>query len=128
MLRALRERAGLTQEELAERAGLTSHAISALERGVRTRPYPHTIRSLATALDLDETGTSRPDRFGPAQGLEPHVAAERCAPRRRPAPRRPSARPPTTNLPRATTTADAQRTGHPAATAAPGAAHHPRRP
>lgn len=56
MLRALRERAGLTQEELAERAGLTSHAISALERGVRTRPYPHTIRSLAQALDLDETG------------------------------------------------------------------------
>lgn len=55
MLRALREEAGLTQEELAERAGLTSHAISALERGVRTRPYPHTIRSLAQALDLDET-------------------------------------------------------------------------
>lgn len=54
VLRALRERAGLTQEELAERAGLTSHAISALERGVRTRPYPHTIRSLVTALDLDE--------------------------------------------------------------------------
>ena len=47
ILRALREQAGLTQEELAERAGLTSHAISALERGVRTRPYPHTIRSLA---------------------------------------------------------------------------------
>ena len=52
-LRSLRERAGLTQEELAERAGLTPHAISALERGVRTRPYPHTVRSLAEALDLD---------------------------------------------------------------------------
>ena len=51
MLRALREQAGMTQEELAERAGLTSHAISALERGVRTRPYPHTIRSLAQALE-----------------------------------------------------------------------------
>lgn len=51
-LRALRERAGLTQEELAERAGLTPHAISALERGVRTRPYPHTVRSLAEALAL----------------------------------------------------------------------------
>ena len=56
MLRALREQAGMTQEELAERAGLTSHAISALERGVRTRPYPHTIRSLAQALELDEAG------------------------------------------------------------------------
>lgn len=54
MLRALREDAGLSQEELAERAGLSPHAISALERGTRTRPYPHTLRSLAAALELTE--------------------------------------------------------------------------
>lgn len=54
VLRALREGAGLSQEELAERAGLSPHAISALERGTRTRPYPHTLRSLATALDLTD--------------------------------------------------------------------------
>ena len=54
LLRALREAAGLSQEELAERAGLSPHAISALERGTRTRPYPHTLRSLAGALDLDD--------------------------------------------------------------------------
>lgn len=54
VLRALREDAGLSQEELAERAGLSPHAISALERGTRTRPYPHTLRALATALDLSE--------------------------------------------------------------------------
>ena len=53
-LRTLRERPGLTQEELAERAGLTPHAVSALERGARTRPYPHTVRSLADALGLDD--------------------------------------------------------------------------
>jgi transcriptional regulator with XRE-family HTH domain len=53
-LRSLRERAGFTQEELAELAGLTPHAISALERGTRTRPYPRTVRSLADALDLSE--------------------------------------------------------------------------
>ncbi|HYI57083.1 MAG TPA: helix-turn-helix domain-containing protein, partial [Microlunatus sp.] len=52
LLRTFRERAGLTQEELAERAGLTPHAISALERGARTRPYPHTVRALAGALGL----------------------------------------------------------------------------
>jgi predicted ATPase/DNA-binding XRE family transcriptional regulator len=50
----MRVRAGLTQEELAERAGLTPHAISALERGARTRPYPHTVRALAEALGLSE--------------------------------------------------------------------------
>jgi predicted ATPase/DNA-binding XRE family transcriptional regulator len=49
-LRALREAAGFSQEELAERAGLSSHAISALERGTRTRPYPHTVRTLCDAL------------------------------------------------------------------------------
>src|SRR5215210_5716343 len=53
-LRRLREAAGLTQEELAARAGLTAKAVSALERGERRRPYPHTVRSLADALKLSE--------------------------------------------------------------------------
>jgi predicted ATPase/DNA-binding XRE family transcriptional regulator len=57
VLRRLRERSGLSQQELAERADLTPHAISALERGTRTRPYPHTVRSLADALELSD-----PDR------------------------------------------------------------------
>jgi transcriptional regulator with XRE-family HTH domain len=52
LLRAYRERAGLSQEVLAERAGLAAAAISALERGVRRRPFPHTIAALAAALDL----------------------------------------------------------------------------
>ena len=53
-LRWLRETAGLTQEELASRAGLTRKAISMLERGERKRPYPHTVRALADALGLSE--------------------------------------------------------------------------
>jgi transcriptional regulator with XRE-family HTH domain len=53
-LRLLREAAGLTQEELAERAGLSRKAISMLERGERKRPYPHTVRSLVDALGLSE--------------------------------------------------------------------------
>ena len=53
-LRRLREAAGLTQEELALRSGVSAKAISTLERGERKRPYPHTIRSLADALDLSE--------------------------------------------------------------------------
>jgi len=55
LLRRYREAAGLSQEELAERAGLTVSAIGALERGERKRPYPHTLQLLVKALDLDET-------------------------------------------------------------------------
>jgi predicted ATPase/DNA-binding XRE family transcriptional regulator len=53
-LRKLREAAGLTQEELASRAGLSPTAVSALERGQRKRPYPHTVRALADALNLSD--------------------------------------------------------------------------
>jgi predicted ATPase/DNA-binding XRE family transcriptional regulator len=51
-LKALRERAGFTQEELATIAGLSVHAISALERGERRRPHVETVRALSAALDL----------------------------------------------------------------------------
>ena len=53
-LRQLREAAGLTQEELALRAGLTPNAVSDLERGRTRRPYPNTVRSLADAFGLSE--------------------------------------------------------------------------
>jgi transcriptional regulator with XRE-family HTH domain len=53
-LRRLRGAAGLTQEELASRSGLSAIAVSSLERGARKRPYPHTVRSLADALGLSE--------------------------------------------------------------------------
>jgi transcriptional regulator with XRE-family HTH domain len=53
-LRRLREAAGLTQEELASRAGQAAKNISDLERGERKCPYPHTVRSLAEALELSE--------------------------------------------------------------------------
>lgn len=47
-----RDSAGLTQEDLAERTGLTPQAISLLERGERRRPHRYTVRKLAEALDL----------------------------------------------------------------------------
>ena len=50
LLRRLREAAGMTQEELAFRAGLTPNAVGDLERGKTRRPYPHTVRSLADTL------------------------------------------------------------------------------
>ena len=57
LLRGLRTEAGLTQEELAEAAGLTSRAISYLERGEVASPRKDTVRLLADAL-----GLAGPDR------------------------------------------------------------------
>ncbi len=54
ILRRYRERAHFSQEELAERAGVSGGAISALERGVRQQPHPGTLRRLADALGLSE--------------------------------------------------------------------------
>jgi transcriptional regulator with XRE-family HTH domain len=54
VLRRYRVAAGLTQEALAERAGLSARGISDLERAARTRPYPATVRRLAKALGLAE--------------------------------------------------------------------------
>jgi transcriptional regulator with XRE-family HTH domain len=51
-LRRLREAAGFTQEELGTIAGLSVHAISALERGERRRPHVDTVRALSAALEL----------------------------------------------------------------------------
>src|SRR6476661_1700273 len=56
-LKALREAAGFTQEELATIAGLSVHAVSALERGERRRPHVETVRALSAALDV--TGPTR---------------------------------------------------------------------
>jgi non-specific serine/threonine protein kinase len=51
LLRRYREFAGLSQEALAERAGMSPRGLLYLERGVR-RPYPDTLRRLADALSL----------------------------------------------------------------------------
>ena len=55
LLRLYRQRAHLTQEELAERAALSLRGISDLERGRRTRPYRATVQLLAAALRLESS-------------------------------------------------------------------------
>ncbi len=52
LLRRLRRAAGLTQEQLAERAGLSTRAVSDLERGENHAPRRHTLDALADALQL----------------------------------------------------------------------------
>jgi len=52
LLRKLRREAGLTQEELAEAAGVSRRSVSYLERAVVTSPQKDTVRLLADALGL----------------------------------------------------------------------------
>jgi predicted ATPase/DNA-binding XRE family transcriptional regulator/tetratricopeptide (TPR) repeat protein len=91
LLKQHRLDASLSQEELAERAHLSSHTISGLERGIRRAPYSHTVEVLADAL-----GLSPPDR------TELHSVAERArrrSPSTRLAPETDTVGPPN-NLPR----------------------------
>src|SRR5713226_9347429 len=53
LLRRYRTAAGVSQDELAEQAGLSAHGISDLERGARQTPYPDTVQRLADSLHLD---------------------------------------------------------------------------
>src|SRR5947209_7238065 len=52
LLARFRRAAGLTQEALAQRAGLSARGISDLERGLRRAPQRETVRLLAGALGL----------------------------------------------------------------------------
>jgi predicted ATPase/transcriptional regulator with XRE-family HTH domain len=55
LLRRHRTEATLSQEQLAERAGLSVRAISDLERGVHRAPRLESVRMLADALSLSNT-------------------------------------------------------------------------
>jgi predicted ATPase len=57
LLRSHRRTARLSQQELAERSRLSLEAVSALERGLRSRPRSDTVRLLARALNLSEAET-----------------------------------------------------------------------
>jgi tetratricopeptide (TPR) repeat protein/transcriptional regulator with XRE-family HTH domain len=98
-LRAGRLSARLSQEELAERSGLSVRAIGGLERGGTRRPHPDSLHRLADALGLREAARAefiaaagRRLASGPAAasaGPQASVAcrpdAERVVPRQLPA-------------------------------------------
>jgi tetratricopeptide (TPR) repeat protein/transcriptional regulator with XRE-family HTH domain len=77
VLRSLRTRAGLTQEELAGAAGLSPRAISDLERGVVRVPHKDTVRLLADALRL--TGPARDEFAAIARDRAGQDAADEMA-------------------------------------------------
>ena len=59
VLKQLRSAAGLTQEELADRSGISTRTVSDLERGIRTAAYADTARRLAEALGLQDEARHR---------------------------------------------------------------------
>src|SRR5258708_5678456 len=59
LLKQFRAAAGLTQDELADRAHLSVRAISDLERGLRRAPHKDTLRLVADALGLSEGDRDR---------------------------------------------------------------------
>ena len=70
LLRTLRTRAGLTQEQLAEAASLSSRAVSDLERGINLTARKETARLLADALGLQ--GATRTEFEALARGRATH--------------------------------------------------------
>ncbi|MEV6998906.1 helix-turn-helix domain-containing protein [Streptomyces sp. NPDC093982] len=99
VLRRLRVRAGLTQDELAENSGVSERTIRRLETGNRTNPRMTTVQELARALPLrpeeleqlfraavpgnldggqqgDQQGEQRGDQQGPQQGDQRDGAKE----------------------------------------------------
>src|SRR5438309_8479760 len=81
-LRGYRRDHGLTQEQLAEQAGLSARGIRALEQGERSSPHRDTVRLLAEALGLSPDHAALFEqasvavRSGGAQGdLSPPVGA-----------------------------------------------------
>ncbi|HEV2255989.1 MAG TPA: helix-turn-helix transcriptional regulator, partial [Streptosporangiaceae bacterium] len=86
LLRKLRSESRLTQEDLAEAAGLSPRSVSDLERGIAVRPHRDTVRLLADALQL--IGPARAQFEAVARGREPGgpaaggvAAATRALPR-----------------------------------------------
>ena len=85
-LRGRRIAAGLTQEDLAERSGVSVRTIADMERGRTRRPYPSSVRALIRALGLpDATGTELVARYrAPADEPAPADPAEPAVPRQLP--------------------------------------------
>jgi transcriptional regulator with XRE-family HTH domain/tetratricopeptide (TPR) repeat protein len=81
LLRQLRTEVRLTQEELAEAAGLSLRSVSDLERGRVAVPQRDTVRLLADALHLIGPARARFEAVARGRAAQGGVAATRTLPR-----------------------------------------------
>lgn len=83
LLRVFRQREGMTQEDLVERAGLSVRAVSDLERGIKHWPQRQTVELLEDALRLappertELEGSIRRRRHVPPVGSSPFAPIPR---------------------------------------------------
>lgn len=89
LVRSLRQRGGITQEQLAIRAGTTKTAISRLERGhvsptvdtlerlLRCMGYELELRAIPMASHADETQLAAMAELTPTERLEHALASQR---------------------------------------------------
>jgi tetratricopeptide (TPR) repeat protein len=82
LLRRHRAQAGLTQEQLAERSGLSVRTIADMERGRTRRPYQRSVLLLADALQL--SGPLCEELVRAARGVAPDGSAPPPTPMGRP--------------------------------------------
>jgi tetratricopeptide (TPR) repeat protein/transcriptional regulator with XRE-family HTH domain len=83
LLRRYRLASGLSQEELAQRAGLSVRALANMERGRTRRPYRRSVRLLADALalsDLQHLDLDRAARLVACNGAIPDFAPRATTP------------------------------------------------
>jgi transcriptional regulator with XRE-family HTH domain len=75
LLRGYRSASGLTQEDLAERSGVSIRAIADMERGRTARPFRHSVHRLAEALELREAERDQLERASRSATAEILLAA-----------------------------------------------------
>jgi tetratricopeptide (TPR) repeat protein/transcriptional regulator with XRE-family HTH domain len=87
LLRRYRLALGLSQEEMADRSGLSVRAIANIERGRTSRPHRHSVQSLADALGLPEPVRLQLDRAAHvvSSDLAANLAQSRQVPHQLPA-------------------------------------------
>ena len=74
LLRGARQALGLTQSELAARAGLSTGAVRDLEQGRSSRPRATSVRALAEVLGLEPAHRARLHRLASPPGPDPAPA------------------------------------------------------
>lgn len=85
LLTAWRQTAGLSQEEAADRCGMTRSAWGMAEQGRRTRLYDESFRLLSVGTGIDETRLRRAATYAQIAKLQDKLQPTSATPPKEPA-------------------------------------------